>query len=267
VLATNATLYGGFMGFSLQRASGSEDPRLLYPLMAVGGGLGLGTATLAANEWDVGVGDAWYLAAGAWWPAVAGHLIHEGRFGDQPSTSRAEAWRFGLIASVAGIGLSSMSVLARPMSEGAGLMAHSGGGLGMVAGGLVDIGIHGTTDDVPVTGLGYGAMAGWLVASTSATHFRPSASRVTLIDLGVLLGGLVGASAASPLIFDNPNPDKTRGWAGASGAGMLLGGAWAWYLTRDAKAAKSEVDEEILAYLPAPTWLTTGPGLQWAGAW
>ena len=262
VLATTATLYGGFIGYSLQRVSGSEDPRLLYPLMAVGSGLGLGVATLVTDEWDVGVGSAWYLSGGAWWPAIAGHLIYQGRFGHQGSSNGAEGWRFGLIASVAGVGLSSMGLLARPMTEGAALMANSAGGLGLVTGGLIDLGLRGDVSDVPLAGMGYGAMAGWLLGSTAAIHIRPSTGRMTVLDLGIALGGLVGASVASPLIFDDPNPTKTRGWVGACGGGMVLGGATAWLLTRESKS-----ESEVLAYLPAPAWMTTGPGLQWSGAW
>ena len=44
VLAVNATLYGGVVGYSIQRSSGSEDPRLLYPLLAVGAGIAGGSA-------------------------------------------------------------------------------------------------------------------------------------------------------------------------------------------------------------------------------
>lgn len=262
VLATTATLYGGFIGYSLQRVSGSEDPRLLYPLMAVGSGLGLGVATLVTSEWDVGVGSAWYLSGGAWWPAIAGHLIHQGRFGQQGSSNGAEGWQFGLIASVTGVGLSSMGLLARPMTEGAALMANSAGGLGLITGGLIDLGLRGDVNEVPLAGMGYGAMAGWLMGSTAAIHLRPSAGRMTVLDLGIVLGGLVGASVASPLIFDDPNPTKTRGWVGACGGGMVIGGATAWLLTRESKS-----DSEVLAYLPAPAWMTTGPGLQWSGAW
>ena len=131
ILATNATLFGGFVGYSLQRSSQSDDPRLLYPLLAVGAGVGLGSAVIIADEWDVGVGDAWYLAAGAWWPAVAGHLIYQGRFGDGPAASDDEPWSFGLIASATGLTLSTVGLLARGMGDGGAALAHSGGALGV----------------------------------------------------------------------------------------------------------------------------------------
>src|SRR6185436_19353304 len=79
VLAANAALFGAFMAFSVQRASGSEDPRLLYPLLTLGTGLGLGSALLVAEEWNVSTGAAWTLAGGAWWGAASGILIANGR--------------------------------------------------------------------------------------------------------------------------------------------------------------------------------------------
>src|SRR5690606_13405516 len=63
ILAVNGTVFGGFLGYSIQRSSGSDDPRLLYPLMAVGSGVGLGAAILASDEWDVTSGEAWFLTA------------------------------------------------------------------------------------------------------------------------------------------------------------------------------------------------------------
>src|SRR5262249_19816982 len=57
VLALNAAAFGGYVGFALQNAGGSNDPRLTYPLIALGTGIGLGGAVLASEEWDIGVGD------------------------------------------------------------------------------------------------------------------------------------------------------------------------------------------------------------------
>src|SRR5262249_34682867 len=79
VLAVNGALFGGYVAFSVQRASGSDDPRVLYPLLALGTGVGLGAALLVSDEWDLSTGDAWFLAAGAWWGAGAGVLIANGR--------------------------------------------------------------------------------------------------------------------------------------------------------------------------------------------
>src|SRR5690606_24820344 len=63
VLALNSAVVGGYIGYSLQRSSGSDDPRLTYPLIALGTGIGLGGSLIVADEWDVGLGDAWCLSA------------------------------------------------------------------------------------------------------------------------------------------------------------------------------------------------------------
>jgi len=60
-----------------------------------------------------------------------------------------------------------------------------------------------------------------------------SPSRVLLVDVGVGGGALLGAAAASPLIFQNVTKEDTRGWLSATIGGSVLGGALAWYLTRD----------------------------------
>ena len=75
VLALNAAVFGGYVGYSIQAASGSADERLVYPLVALGTGIGLGGSMLVADEWDVSVGGAWFLSAGLWWPTSSGLLL------------------------------------------------------------------------------------------------------------------------------------------------------------------------------------------------
>ncbi len=230
VFAVNGTLYGGFVGYSLQRASGSDDPRLLYPLVALGAGVGLGATLIVADEWDVDTGDAWYLA-GAWWPAVAGHLLYEGRFGDTSSATADEAWSFGLVGSLTGITVATTGLISGNIGDSGAVFAHSGGALGLMVGGLADIAVSGDHETIPFAGMGYGAASGWLLGSAAAMLFKPSPGRLLLIDLGIVLGGLAGASAASPLLFDEPSEDKTRGWVAAAGGGMIAGGVLAGWLT------------------------------------
>ena len=252
ILAATGTLFGGFMGYSLQRASGSEDPRLLYPLMTVGAGVGLGGAIIVGDEWDVGVGDAWYLGAGALWPAVGSHLIYEGQFADSPTMPDGEQWGFGLVASTVGLGLSSVGLIYRAMGDGGATLAHSGGGAGLMIGALAELVVTGSEEKVPLAGMGYGALGGWLLGATAAMHIDPPADRVLTIDLGLALGGLAGASAASPLLFDENSPSEVRGWAAAAGGGMLAGGAVAWYLSRDEPtepaSPQAERDATALVY-------------------
>ncbi|MBI4701213.1 MAG: hypothetical protein HY744_08660, partial [Deltaproteobacteria bacterium] len=285
IVAANGTLFGGFVGYSLLRSSGSDDPRLLFPLLAVGAGVGLGGSLIVADEWDVGAGDAWYLAAGAWWPAAAGHLLYEGRFGQAPGASADEAWSISLIAATTGLGLASAGLLAGAGGDGGAALAHSGGGAGLVLGGLAEFAARGTASQVPFAGMGYGAMGGCLLAQVAAVHFRPQPLRVLAYDVGGLLGGLAGASAASPLLFDNPTQAATRAWVGATAGGIALGLGVAWYVGRG--GADGEAGDERASgarrpiagplyrlTLPTPAPLGLGPaapgrapglGLVWSG--
>lgn len=237
-LAVNATLYGGLVGYSIQRASGSDDPRLLYPLMAVGAGVGLGGSMIVAGEWDVGVGDAWYLAAGAWWPTFSGLFIYEGRFARFKPEEEADEkrWTYGLIGGTAGLTLSTLALTLGKMESGGALLAHSGGALGTVYGGLCEMAIDGSIDFLPEAGMGYGAAIGWLGASAVAVHVQPSPSRMLAMDLGFALGGLAGAALASPLLFDEPTENQQRAWLGATAGASVLGGGAALWWTASSRA-------------------------------
>ncbi len=234
-LAVNATLWGGLLGYSIQRASGSSDPRLLYPLLAVGSGVGLGSAMIIAEEWDVGVGDAWYLVAGAWWPTIAAHLIYEGRFAQKPRyrARSDERWSFGLVGSAFGIGLATLGLTLGDMSEGGALMAHSGGGFGLVFGGLTEMFARGDLGRIPLAGMGYGAGLGWLGFAAAATLLKARPSRVLAVNLGAIVGGLGGAALASPLLFDDPTAPESRAWLSITAGSSLLGAGLAWYISRD----------------------------------
>ncbi len=231
VLAINGALFGAYVAYSVQRASGNDDPRVLYPLLALGTGVGIGSSLLAAEEWDVGTGEAWFLSAGAWWGAASGVLIANGRH-VQPLTDRY-AWGIG--AGLGGLGLGVFALTRSKVDEGDAALAHSGGAFGMALGGLGELfyrGIAITDAPTPYTGGGYGAGIGLLAAGTLASFVRVSPSRVMLVDLGAGLGGLAGAALASPLIFENVNPGKTRGFLGVAAGGTLAGGVAAFWLTR-----------------------------------
>jgi hypothetical protein len=129
------------------------------------------------------------------------------------------------------------------MGDGGAALAHSGGGAGLVIGALAELAVTGSEEDLPLAGMGYGALGGWLLGATTAMHIDPPANRVLTIDLGLALGGLAGASAASPLLFDENSPGEVRGWAAAAGGGMLAGGAVAWYLSRDEPTLPDEADK------------------------
>ena len=236
VLLVSSTIFGGFAGFSIQRASGSSDPRVLYPLLAVGAGIGLGASILAADEWEVTGGDAWYVAAGVMWPTLAGHLLYQGRFSPRVESDR---WVFGLVGGTTGVTLSILGLTLHGMSDGGALLAHSGGSLGLVFGGLTEALVRGDIGHTPFAGMGYGAGFGWLATAALATQLRIPPSRVLTVDLGALLGGLGGAAIGSPLLLHEPDAARQRGWLAATGGGAIVGATVALIATRGAKKAEN----------------------------
>jgi hypothetical protein len=235
-LAVGATLFGGFFGYSVLRSSGSDDPRLLYPLLAVGAGIGLGGSLIIADEWDVGAGDAGFIVSGALWPSVAGHLLYEGRFAKYADRTD-ERWTFGLVGGTMGITLVGLGLVNGGMSESGAVLSHSGGGLGLVFGGLTELFVRGEVDATPSSGMGYGAAAGWLAASAAATQLHLSAGQILAADLGAVLGGLSGAALASPLLFEAPTEAEQRGWVAITAGTTVLGAGVAWAFARNTDVA------------------------------
>jgi hypothetical protein len=230
VLALNGAALGGYLGWSLQRASGSDDARLLYPLMALGSGVGLGATMIVAEEWDVSVGDAWFLSAGTWWPMASGVLLANA-YRVQPVTDR---YVYGLTGAAAGLTLAATTIALHPIGEGGATMAHSGGALGTLLGALTYMAYKGDTQVFPSRGMGYGAAGGVLLAGALATRLEIPASRVLMIDLGAGLGALTGAAVAAPVLFvdDRSSRRRDRIWLASVAGGVLVGGTAAAWITR-----------------------------------
>ncbi len=254
VLALNGAILGGYVGFSLQRASGSDDARLLYPLIALGTGVGLGASMIAASEWDVGVGDAWYLSAGAWWPAVSGLLLARA-YDVQPVEDR---FVYGLVGASSGMTLATIALSLEPMSQGGATLTHSGGAWGAVLGGLVDLYAQGRTDEPPVRGMGYGAGIGVLTAGVLATQVDLTPSRVLLVNLMAALGGLTGAAVASPFVFgEERTATENRAWLASMAGGTVLGAAIGFGLTAPAAVPGDSV--ALWAAAPYAGVIATSP--------
>jgi hypothetical protein len=235
VLALNSAVLGGYIGLSLQRASGSDDARLTYPLTALGAFMGIGASMIVADEWDVRLGDAWYLAAGAWWPAAAGLLLADG-YDVEPVEDR---YVYGLAGAGAGITLATVALSFHGMRDGGATLTHSGGALGTLLGGVMQAWYEGSTELKPTRGMGYGAALGVLVAGAAATQVEVSSSRVLLVDLMAGLGGLTGAAAASPAVFgDKVTKGEKRAWLASVAMGTVLGGAVGFAVTRPEPAHK-----------------------------
>jgi len=267
LLAVNGGLFGGYVAYSLQRASGSTDPRVLYPLLALGTGLGVGTALLVSDEWDLSTGDAWFLAAGAWWGAAAGVLVENGR----ATVVLTDAYAYGVASGAGGITLAVVALSRGHMDEGDAVLAHSGGALGLFVGGLAELAYKGTTVGTPDTGAGYGAAIGVVGAGALATFVTVSPSRVMLVDLGAAFGALAGAAAASPLVFQDVTPAKNRGFLAATLGGTVAGGAIAWALTRNSSpsthaAIPGAPTAGIIGSSVTPTGIVPAYGVGWVGS-
>jgi hypothetical protein len=221
VLALNGAAFGGYVGYSVQRASGSSDVRLTYPLTALGTGVGLGASMIVADEWDVGVGDAWYLAAGMWWPGAGALLLADG-YDVRPVEDR---FMYGMLGAASGLALATTSLSLGHVDAGGASLTHSGGAFGALLGGIVEAAVQGDLVGTPTKGMGYGAIGGVAVAGVAATQIDVNPSRILFIDLIAGLGGLVGAAVGSPLIVGEEATDaETRGWL-ASVAGGIVAGA------------------------------------------
>jgi hypothetical protein len=248
VLALNAAVAGGYVGFSLQRASGSVDARLTYPLVALGTGIGLGASMLIADEWDITLGDAWFLSAGIWWPIASGVLVAKSY-----EVADENLYVYGLVAASAGVSLATAAISMKPMSEGGAVLAHSGGAAGTLLGGLTEMAVHGSTSLTPKRGMGYGAGIGVLTAGALATQLKVSSSRMLLIDLAASLGALTGAAAASPVLLvddkesETQTENRNRVWLASVAAGTIIGGSIGWLSTRSS-VSKDEKSALAMPY-------------------
>jgi hypothetical protein len=268
VLAVSAGLFGAFTAFSLQQASGSTDPRVLYPLLAVGAGIGVGGALLAADEWDVTTGDAWFLTSGAIWGAGAGFLIAAGQ--DVQPTNDRYSWGVG--GGLIGLSLATFALTRSNMDDGDAVLVHSGGALGLAVGAATEYLYEGTTTGTPYNGMGYGAAIGVAGAGFLATQVTLSPSRMLLIDLGAGGGALIGAAAGSPLVFNNQTESHTRAWLSTTLAGTVLGGGLGWWLTRDMGPSSHALlrwgtpSAGVIATTPTRTGTTPVYGAAWSGS-
>lgn len=272
VLAVNAGLFGGYTAFSAQQASGSGDPRVLYPLLALGAGIGVGGALLVADEWDITTGDAWYLSGATWWGAAAGFFLATGS-NAQPN---GDQYAWGVGGGLVGVTLATVALTRTTMDDGDAMLLNSGAAVGLLLGGATELLGRGVTpaDATPTTvntGMGYGTAIGLAAAGALATRLTISPSRVLLIDVGVGGGALLGAAVGSPLIFENATKSNTRGWLSTTIGGAVVGGALAWWLTRDAPpSAKAAIPGRPIGGIIGESQSPQGPvpayGVGWAGS-
>lgn len=257
VLALHTAALGGYLGFALQRATGSDDARLTYPLAALGAGIGVGAAMVVADEWNVDVPQAWFLGAGMLWPGVSTLLIVDPEDADRPGGREM----LGVVGAIGGVTLATAGLVLGDVTDGGAALTHSGAGLGLLLGGLGEMAIKGDADASPRRGLGWGALSGVLLAATVATQLDvPSATDVLFVDLSALLGGLAGAALGTPvLVSQEASPTRDRIWLSGIIAGTITGATLS-YWTVDAEKKQTRVESE-----PTSEGLSLQPQLGWMG--
>ena len=196
-----------YVAFSIQRASGSDDPRLLYPLLTLGTGIGLGSALLVAEEWNVGTGDAWTLVRRRVVGRRAGARSSrtDGRCSRSPIATR------GASAAVSsGIGLATFAAHARARPTRATPFSSTPAPRsGSASARSATSSTAASSNETPVhrrraTARRSASSRG----GTLATFVQVSPSRVLLIDLGAGLGAAAGAAAREPARLRELSPDE-----------------------------------------------------------
>jgi len=231
VLALHSAALGGYIGYSLQRASGSDDARLTYPLVALGAGIGLGSAMIVADEWDMTLGRAWFLSAAMLWPTVGVSLVDH--------TEGPEKYLAGVMGAVGGLTLATVGLTLGDVDEGGAAFTHSGAALGLVLGGLAEMVAVGDTDINPKTGMGWGILTGVTLAGALATQVKtPSPTELLYIDLSAVLGGLAGAAIGTPLLVSQErSPERDRIWLTGVMLGTVAGAGIGYWLTSSDSSA------------------------------
>lgn len=239
-LAAAGALFGGYLGFAIENVGGSADAALVYPLVALGSGVGVATALVAAEEWPVSRPRAWYIAGGGFWLTGAAVLLAY----EQDLAHPSDRYPYGLIGTVLGIGVASAVSSYREVSEPQALLSHEGGAFGTLAGGLIERLVKANDATLPALGMGVGGSVGWLTAGLLGPFLLPdlSSSRVLFAGLGGSLGALAGAAVASPALVNAAGREpKKEGILFASALGGLVLGSVVgyWFGESDSPATHS----------------------------
>jgi hypothetical protein len=227
VLALHTAALGGYLGYSLQRASGSDDARLTYPLAALGAGIGLGSAVIVTDEWDINLARAWYLGAAMLWPPIGISLATRREGPDRHL--------LGVVGAVGGLTLATAGLVLGKVDDGGAAFTHSGAVLGLVLGGLGEMAVDGDAQAKPTRGIGYGILAGVTLAGALATQIdTPAPTEMLSIELSALLGGLGGAALGTPLLVSTERSEqRDRIWLSGVMAGTVIGAGVGYWLLGD----------------------------------
>jgi hypothetical protein len=221
LLTAHGALVGGYLGFSLEHIAGAGDARLVYPLMTLGAGAGVGASLVIAEEWDINAAEAWYVWAAGTWSTVAGRLVA----GSTEGATDARRYGYSLLGTAVGLTLGTVGLNSGDVSPGGALLTHSGAVFGAHFGGIGQMMVRGSTSIDPQLGVGIGLGSGLLVAGAIAPRVGSlSSSRVLFIDVSAILGGMAGAALASPiLVGEELSADESRIWLGSIALGTVSG--------------------------------------------
>lgn len=242
VLTAHGALVGGYLGFSLEHIAGVGDARLVFPLMTLGAGAGVGASLVIAEEWDISPAEAWYVWAAGTWSTISGRLIASSTEG----ASNSRRYGYGLLGTALGLTLGSVALNTGDVAPGGALLTHSGALFGAHFGAIGQLMVRGDATVSPTLGLGIGMGAGLVVAGAMAPHVDSlSASRVLFVDVSAILGGLAGAALASPiLVGEELSPSENRIWLGSVALGTVAGAVVGTLVTTD------ETDSQVFSWRP-----------------
>jgi hypothetical protein len=230
LLAAHAALVGGFVGYSVEHIGGSGDARLVYPLMAIGTGAGIGASLVIADEWDISEREARYIWAMGLWPTAAGLLYAQ----SWQDTDPGLPYSVGLGSAAIGLSLGSLMLNLGELQPGGDVLTHSGAALGAVLGGLGELIVEGDADLTPIRGIGIGLGAGVVSFGVLSPFLPPlSQSQILFSNLSGVLGGLAGAAVATPVLVGNKvNKSEHRLWLSSTAAGVVVGSVVGAILSR-----------------------------------
>ncbi len=226
VLALHGAAFGAFAGYAVERSSRTEDSRLLFPLLAVGGSVGAGAAILAADEWNLPSESAWALGVAMTAGTVGGFAAGASHARGDTETSR---YAYGVGGGVTGLALGILGV-ANAAGPGVAATFGTGAFLGALGGSLGARLVTGKLESPLTTGVGEGVSLGLLAATVLATTADVDPNRLVNLDLGAGLGALVGAAAATPFLLEKPSSTMDRAFVGCTLAGAATGGVLGWWL-------------------------------------
>jgi hypothetical protein len=249
VLLVTSTAVFGFAGsYAIYEASQTDNLSVLFPLLALGTGVGIGTGFLVSEEWNITPSVASVLTAGTWWGVWAGY-----NFGVasnvQPDRDRF-AW--GLAGGLAGTVLSATTASLHTFSDNEAALIHSASGIGGLIGYELESIINGSVNLNFGWGWAIGTCSGYAAGSVGSFFLKPdiTTSRILVTDLGFVVGTLAGVSIASPLLVKNSSPDNSRVFLASGLGGGLIGAGIAFALSKQIGGSSSKA-----AFFPivAPT--------------